>query len=330
VINFRSVDFAGNFSTNTTRTFTYVVNSSITVQVRGLGVVSPNLNGRLLEIQKFYQLIARPASGQIFGGWEGAMISNKAVLNFQMKSNLHLTANFIPNPFPRVKGTYTGLIFETNNVRPQTSGSFKLNVTSRGTFSGRLTIQNKNYPLHGQFDYSGYAKVPVLRRPLLPAVATLNLDFLDTNKIGGEVISAIVTNVIVTNALATNTVTTNIGWSSVLLGNRTVPIAEFNPDLRGDEFRFDLKSSEENFGSAVAQFDAGRLRGRLSSGEPFSQTLSLSRNGRSPFYSSLNNGSAVLVGWLTLENSPRPALGGEIVFGTTTGLSAVMEIVPAE
>jgi hypothetical protein len=326
VINFRSVDFAGNFSTNDTRTLIYVLNSP-TVLVRGLGTVKPNLDGKVLELGKFYQMIARPGAGQIFGGWSGTTNSNKAVLNFPMDSNLVLIASFIPNPFPNVKGIYTGLIFETNNVRPETSGSFKLNVTSRGTFSGRLTIQNKNYPLHGQFDYSGFVRFPVLRSPRLPAVITLNLDLLGANGISGAVTSAIVT--LVTND-STTIETTHNGWGSVLHGNRMVSVPEFNSGLRNRELRFDLKSGEENFGSGVIHFNATRILGRLSSGELLNQTLFLSQNGQIPFYSSLNNGDTVLFGWLTLQNSLPPSVSGELVFGTTNGFSSLVDFVPAE
>ncbi|MEO6184314.1 MAG: Ig-like domain-containing protein, partial [Verrucomicrobiota bacterium] len=131
-IIFRSVDFAGNFSPNITRAFIYEVNSPLAVKVGGVGRVQPNLDGKLLKIGNVYQMIARPGAGQIFGGWEGAAVSNKAVLNFTMQSNLVLTANFILNPFTTVKGKYSGLIFDTNGVNPESSGMIKLNVTGQG------------------------------------------------------------------------------------------------------------------------------------------------------------------------------------------------------
>ena len=185
VIHFRSMDFAGNFSTNETRAFTYVVNSRLSVQVRGLGIVSPNLDGRELEIGKFYQMIARPARAQIFGGWEGVPISAKAVLNFAMQSNLVVSANFISSPFS--KGIYAGLILETHGVRPESSGFVKLAVTRRGSFSGKLTIAGRTFPLRGTFDYLGRARIPVLRRPAQPVLVTLQIDLNGLNQITGDV-----------------------------------------------------------------------------------------------------------------------------------------------
>lgn len=212
VINFRSADFAGNFSTNDIRQFTYVVKNPLSLQVLGLGVVRPNLDGKLLEIGKIYQMIARSGRGQIFGGWNGAAISNKAVLNFEMKSHLVLTANFVPNPFAPLKGTYTGLIFETNNVRATNSGFIKLKVTSRGKFSGKLTLDGRNLRLHGALDYLGNAEIPLLRRPISPVLVTLNLDLSGANGISGEV--------------------TDGNWVSVLAAKKALERAVIAPRLR--------------------------------------------------------------------------------------------------
>ncbi|MEO6035241.1 MAG: Ig-like domain-containing protein, partial [Verrucomicrobiota bacterium] len=185
VINFRSVDFAGNISSNATRTFTYVVKSVLSVEVRGAGTISPNLNRRPLEIGKIYQMVARPARGQTFGGWEGVAVSNKAILNFSMRSNLSLTAHFIPNRFS--KGIYSGVIFEADGARAESSGFVKLNLTQNGNFSGKITIAGRMFPIRGAFDFLGRAEIPVLRRPMVPVVVTLQLDLDQLTEITGEV-----------------------------------------------------------------------------------------------------------------------------------------------
>jgi plastocyanin len=211
VIHFRSVDFAGNISTNDTRIFTYVLNSP-TVIVRGFGKVTPNLDGKLLTLGRTYQMVARPGRGQIFGGWNGTAVSNIAVLNFEMKSNLVLTANFVPNSFAALKGTYTGLFFETNNVRATNSGFIKIQVSSRGKFSGKLTLDGRNLPLRGALDYSGNAEIPLLRRPISPVLVTLNLDLSGANGISGEV--------------------TDGNWVSVLVAKKALERAVIAPRLR--------------------------------------------------------------------------------------------------
>ncbi|MEP6662566.1 MAG: Ig-like domain-containing protein [Verrucomicrobiota bacterium] len=187
LVVFRSVDFAGNFSTTTSRVLVYVVNAPLTVVVRGLGLVSPDLNQRKLEIEKYYRVTARAGAGQIFGGWEGAAISNKAVLNFQMQSNLVLTAHFIPNPFPALKGIYIGEFFATDEARPENSGVVLLQLTSRGSFSGRLTVNGRRFALSGQFDFMGHVRLPVLRRPIQPVVLDLQLDLQGTRAVEGTV-----------------------------------------------------------------------------------------------------------------------------------------------
>ena len=132
-VRVRSVDQAGNESLPATRFFTYVVNSPLTVRTNGQGSVSPNWGGRLLEIGKVYSLRAIPGVGQIFSRWDGAPWQG-ALLNFQMKSNLVLTASFIPNPFPSVAGVYSGLSLNPSGVTPESSGIFTLQVGTLGAF----------------------------------------------------------------------------------------------------------------------------------------------------------------------------------------------------
>ena len=201
VIRVRSVDLADNTSFEATRFFTYVVKRTLTVNIVGHSTVSPNLNGRQLEVGQTYSMTAHPVSDEVFAGWNAMSNPPNTVLNFIMQSNLVLTANFVPNPFLPVKGTYTGLFADTNNVAPESSGLFTLRVTSRGAFSGKLTLDGKHYRLHGRFDYLGRAKLAVLRRSLSPLAVTLNLDLINgTTEVTGAVTSG--------------------EWTSTLLGNR--------------------------------------------------------------------------------------------------------------
>jgi len=106
-VRVRSIDLAGNISLEAVRFYTYAVRSRLGLTVRGDGRVTPALNGKLLEVGKTYQITARPASGQIFAGWEGSSKGN--VLSFRMEPGLSLVATFMPNPFGALAGRYTGL-----------------------------------------------------------------------------------------------------------------------------------------------------------------------------------------------------------------------------
>ena len=310
VLTFQSVDLAGNFSRSpATRTFIFR-ESPVTVRINppGWGKVSPNLDGELLEHGKVYQMVARPASGFIFGGWSDGVSSNQPVLNFTMRPALGLTANFTTNPFPSLKGTYSGLIWDTNGVRPESSGIFKINLTARGAFSGKVTIQNKAYPMRGQLDYTGFIRFAILRRPMTNLALTLSFDMSGENSVTGSVESE---------------------WSSVLRGNRVVSIAELDPGLRGKLFQFDLAIDEEKVGDGnVKAASALKIRGRILD-ERFSQVLFPSASGESAFYFSWNRGGAVLLGWTAVQNDPDALLRGDLILGTANDFSARVSILPA-
>ena len=93
-----------------------------------------------------------------------------------MQSNLTLTASFVPTPFPVVSGSYTGLAVNTNEVRPDNSGFFRVSVTSMGQFSGRVLSEGKGYGFHGQFDLAGDAAVTVKRGLLSPLTVAMHLN----------------------------------------------------------------------------------------------------------------------------------------------------------
>src|SRR5439155_4221636 len=136
----------------------------LTIQTNGAGTVMPDLNGRALEIGKVYRLKARPDSGFIFAGWEGVPQTNSAALTFVMESNLTLVANFVLNPFLPAVGAYSGVFFNTNNVLPESSGLVTLQLASSGLLSAKLAMNGTSYPFRGQFDLTGSARIPVVRR----------------------------------------------------------------------------------------------------------------------------------------------------------------------
>jgi len=192
-IHLRSVDIAGNASPEVTRFYTFVVTQSLTIQITGSGTLSPNLDGRVLEIGKPYQITARPAQGYIFAGWDGfAQTVYSPTLNFVMETNLTtLVANFISSPF--LSGSYFGVYFDTNRVSPDSSGFLSFGLLQNGSFNGKLLTEGASYPVRGQLDSFGRATVPVLRHSLAPVVLAL--------QVSGSRLTGFVTNAIGTNTL---------------------------------------------------------------------------------------------------------------------------------
>ena len=306
-IQVRSVDLAGKVSPNFTRVFTYVVLSSLSVQTNGLGRVSPNLNGRLLEIGRSYTIRAVPGPDQLFAGWDGAP-SPGPLLTFVMKSNLNLTAYFVATPFPVVKGAYAGLVANTNGVTPGNSGYFTLAVTRMGRFSGRLYSGGHGYSFLGQFDLGGDATASVRRNSLSPLTLRLHVDLLD----GTDVVSGSVTDG---------------GWASTLEGDRNVFNARWNPAQQAGVRDFVLEPADNaetaaaTGASRISTSGSARVRGKLSDGRAFGTASSLARNGDCPFYLSLNRGSEVVIGWLNFPAGPAPLANGTVLW-VKTGTNA--------
>src|SRR5437867_8625401 len=94
----QATDAATNTSAPVTRKFIHVVYLPFTNQIVGAGSVSPNLNGRLLEVGRRYTITALPAVSNLFAFWSGGATSTVDKLTFTMSSNLLIVANFVPNP----------------------------------------------------------------------------------------------------------------------------------------------------------------------------------------------------------------------------------------
>jgi hypothetical protein len=102
-----------------------------TISGNGRGTLSPNYNGKTLNIGQYYTMRAIPAAGCIFSDWSAAGSSNAlggttAALRFQMESNLQLTATFLDIKPPTVTIT-TKKSTGTNSV-VEISGTAKDNV----------------------------------------------------------------------------------------------------------------------------------------------------------------------------------------------------------
>lgn len=92
----RAVDLAGLVSDWAEVQCDYVLASPLLLQINGQGEVTPNLSRELLEIGRTYTLTAKPERGWTFARWTGGVNSEKATLEFVMRSNLVLMANFVP------------------------------------------------------------------------------------------------------------------------------------------------------------------------------------------------------------------------------------------
>jgi hypothetical protein len=148
---------AGNVSDTNTVAFTYQPGSATTLQLQitGNGRVAPDwTGGKTLEIGKTYHLTALPAKGWVFYQWTGDTNSFTPKLQFVMQTNMMLIANFVPNPYSALQGTFSGLFFGDPSD-PQwdvsSAGALTLRLTANGAYSGKIS------QLSGTSSFSGNA-----------------------------------------------------------------------------------------------------------------------------------------------------------------------------
>ena len=105
-----------------------------------------------------YTITATPALGAVFNGWSATLdgadyfTSVDEKLTFETKPNLVLKAEFVPNPFDPIFGTYHGLVTGDNAAE---RGTFKIAIGKTGAFTGKVTAGAVSLPLRGKVLGSG-------------------------------------------------------------------------------------------------------------------------------------------------------------------------------
>lgn len=127
----------------------------ITPIIGGPKVTNNNSNE---EAGQFFTVKATPAPGAVFNGWKATIkgvdyfTSANETLVFETKPNLVLSAEFVPNPFAPVLGTYHGLI---SGDDAKERGLFKIAISKTGAFTGKAQFGAVTLPLKGKVLGSG-------------------------------------------------------------------------------------------------------------------------------------------------------------------------------
>jgi acid phosphatase len=202
------------------------------------------------------------------------------------------------NPFPTVKGTYSGLFYEPNQAEEQSSGFITLTIGNFGSYSARLIMEGKTYGLNGVFESSTGDSTNFLSRPATnPLAVALTLDL--TN--GTERVTGTVSEV----AAGSNV------WTVPLVADRAVFNAKTNPAPQAGKytmiFPIDTNAPSgptgDGFGTVtVSAAGAVSFRGTLADGTKVTQKTGLSKDGNWPLFASLYKGKGSLLSWVTFTN----------------------------
>lgn len=296
-----ATDVAGNSSVTNTRLVVYKVSLPLDLTVNGDGVVAGATNSQVIELGRTLTLKATPKSGNVFSNWlvngETTVGSTLAVT---MSSNLIVVANFVPNPFVELKGVYTGLFYPAGAEPPhEQSGSFTLNVTDKGTYSGKLFLAGSSYSVSGILDLSLSATKMIARKGTNGIVLGFQL------QTGSDAVSGSVSNE---------------AWVSELGGYRATFNAKLNPAtseagkytilLSGGDDSSLSPAGDSPVTMSISTAGAVAIKGTLADGTTFAQKATLAANGQTPVYVNLYKGKGSLFGWLTvLDNDTNDTPG---------------------
>jgi len=219
VLQAYAADAAGNLSTTSSVSFTYIVSDTLRVQTTGLGTLSPNYSNAFLQIGKSYNMTATAGTGFIFTNWilstnwVGNIASNNASLNFVMQSNLTIQANFIDTNKP------------TLSITNLTAGQQWSNLvfTVRGTATDNWQVASVQIQLNGGVWTNATGTMnwsaPLILTPGTNTLAAYATDTTGNNSLTNKVSwQYVVTNLLVVQATGLGTILPNYSNSWLNIG----------------------------------------------------------------------------------------------------------------
>ena len=307
VIQVKSIDSSGNESIVASRTVTYVQMAPLTVTINGTGTVSPNLNGKLLEVGKSNRVVAVPGAGFLFLNWSGGVDSTNPVINFAMQQGLAIQANFIPNPFIPAKGVYNGLFYADTGVLLESSGFITFTVgtpADASTYSGHLTMGSQILPFSGRLAIngsSGVGSAQITRTGKTPLTVTVAVDLAAGNMASGHVTDGTFVSGFQAfrSAFSTAHPSAQAGkYTMVIPGNGAAGQPLGNGALA----------------LTITPLGAIQVSGNLADGSTVTPAGTINPQGQWPFYASLYGGRGAIMGWLNFAGSPGSAVDGSVAW----------------
>jgi hypothetical protein len=307
-LHVRSIDYAGNISATNSRSVVRVVVAPLTLSSTGHGTVAGATSGELLELGRTYTLTATPASGSVFSNWTGGVSGSAPTLTFQMRSNLAITANFVTNPYPSVRGVFHGLFREPLDVRHGSSGFFTFTLTERGTYTASLVVAGKKWATSGRLNLDGSATNTIARPP-------------STSSGPGTNDLVVVWHVALDGSDLLTGQVRNSGWQADLHGNRAVFNSALSPCPAAGQYTIvfpgtpGVVSQPGGDGYGAVTIDGNGLlkwTGYLADNTKAVQRVLVSKNLEWPLYAPLSSRDGSVFGWIQFANQPLNDLEGQV------------------
>lgn len=293
----------------------------LTVTKSGEGVVTPGFLGTSLRPEGSAILVkAAPVTGYLFHSWSGSVSSTAPTLRFTLKAGTNLRANFVLNPFPAVRGCYSG-IFSGDGP----AGSLSLSLLPSGAFTAKLKVAGVPYPFFGTMSPEGTFHGNVPRPGRRPLVVDLALDVAN----GTGALAGTVTDGAAASQISGERAMADAGGSAPLANRYTILLpANYNDPSQPEGVGFATLSLDE--------FGAARLAGVLGDGTPVTGSANVTQSGALFLHLTPAGGRGMLQGRLVFADEPGvsdlhgsvrwvkpPSPGGQYPAGFDATLDAV-------
>ncbi|MGD0017609.1 MAG: choice-of-anchor D domain-containing protein [Verrucomicrobiia bacterium] len=192
-----------------------------------------------------------------------------------------------------LRGTYNGLVIQTNAPTHESSGSIELVVSKTGSFAASLRMGGRRSGFNGRFDGSGESTNTVVRRGLNALQVILHLDVADDS----ERITGTVSNDVFTSELLANRAVYNRTNLCPLAGSYTVVLEPPGGDSAN------IPQGNGYGRITVTTIGSGKLRGILSDGRRIAGNVPVSKYGTWPLYEALYKKQGSCIGWITFTTN---------------------------
>jgi hypothetical protein len=290
----------GNVIAEVARFVDYIVPADLHVTVTPGGTITRGFRGVTSRNVGFtYGITATPTTGYLFAGWTGSIESGSRSLSFRMEPGFALTATFVPNIYPGIRGMYNasfdGLVG---------AGLMKLSLQPDGKFSGLLMIGASSIPLQGRLGGSQTWQTTVtdgLGRSLVVRIDVRTGD-------GTTVVAANISDGVVSDEIILGRAAYGRKHPAPLAGRYTVVL----PAVEGST---DGSPEGDGIATLVVKADgSARVNGFLPDGTAFQVSSHVTNAGQLPIYASLYGGAGVMVGTVTFRVTEVSDLDGAIAW----------------
>jgi hypothetical protein len=233
-------------------------------------------------------------SGSYFNPSQGVFVTANVSQGGDTNGN---PGSFVINP-----GTYNGLFYESDEVRASSAGAFSVTLNAKGSYTGRLLLQNRHYSFSGKLSATGEGTNSLSRGHEAPLL--LNLAFGSGNETN-QVFGTLSDGVSVANLTGDKAQFNSRSNPCVWAGNYTlvIPGSADNPSLpAGDSFSTVRVSSSGQATAAIALADNTKV----------TQSATISADGSWPLYATVGGGQGSIIGWLIFVDRTSDDVSGVV------------------